>query len=225
MDCQEIKKDLEGLISGQIYLAEPMQKHTTWKVGGPADIMVLPLNSNDVCEVVRYAVKKGIPLHTVGNGSNLLVLDKGIRGIVLKLNKCLDEIKVQDNLVIAGGGAILPKVARLAISKGLKGLEFAVGIPASVGGAITMKAGAHGNSISEVVREVKVVNPKGDLETIPVDDLGYQYRSSRIKNKGFTVVEAVFHFAQGDVEEMKKNSREESGIEKDQTTTKLSQCG
>lgn len=202
MDCLKIKNELIGQISGQVLLSEPMSNHTTWKVGGLADVMVLPSDAADVSEVICYANKQAIPLSIIGNGSNLLVLDKGIRGIVIKINNCLDYIHIQDQLIIAGGGAILPKVARLAISRGLKGLEFAIGIPASVGGATVMNAGAHNSSMSNVIREVKVVNPRGDIETIPVVAFGFQYRSSAFKNKGYVVVETVFQLSSGDTQEL-----------------------
>lgn len=204
MDCLNIKKDLEQLITGQVLYQEPMQNHTTWKVGGAVDIMVLPFDATDIQRIIHYASKAGLPLYIFGNGSNLLVLDKGIRGIVIKLNKCIDNIEIKDNIVVAGAGALLPKVARIAVSGGLKGLEFAIGIPASVGGAVTMNAGAHGNCISEVIQEVKVVTTDGEVKTIPVNSLNYGYRSSRIKDEGHIVVEAVFKLTPGDASELKR---------------------
>lgn len=202
MDGLNIKADLERLINGRIILNEPMAHHTTWRVGGMADVMVIPQNEEDIRAVVKYSREKDIPLYTMGNGSNLLVLDKGIRGIVLKINKVIDKIEVKNDIIIAGSGAMLPKVARLAISGGLKGLEFATGIPATVGGAVTMNAGAHGQSIGEVIREVKVINNQGEPETIPSEDLAFQYRSSGIRKKEYLITEVVFKMQPGDCQEL-----------------------
>lgn len=198
MDCLRIKEELKELITGQVFVQEPMSGYTTWKIGGPADILVIPQNIADVQKIVKYAVSRGLAISTIGNGSNLLVLDKGIRGIVIIINNCIDEVKVEDNVIIAGGGVTLPKIARLAISRGLKGLEFAIGIPATIGGAVTMNAGAHGSNISEIIREVKVVDLKGDIETIPAGALDYQYRNSRIMENRYIVVEAALQLAYGE---------------------------
>ena len=206
MNCLNAIKGLEGLIEGQVYVQEPMSKHTTWKVGGPAEIMVIPQDVSDVGKVVCYATENALPWQIIGNGSNLLVLDKGIKGIVIKINNCIDNVQVKDDIIIAGAGVLLPKVARIAISNGLKGLEFAVGIPATVGGAVVMNAGAHGSEISQVIREVKVVDPKGNILRIPVEDLRYSYRSSCIKKDDYIVVEATFKLGKGEASEIKEKA-------------------
>lgn len=221
MDGLQIKADLERFINGQIKLHEPMAHHTTWRVGGMADVLIIPQGEGDIRAVVKYSRDRKIPLYIVGNGSNLLVLDKGIRGIVLKINKVMDKIEVKNNVIITGSGAMLPKVARLAISSGLKGLEFAVGIPATVGGAVTMNAGAHGQSISEVIQEVKVVNNQGEPETIPSGDLAFQYRSSGIRKKEYLITEAVFKLQPGDLKELE--SRAAANLERRREAQPLTQ--
>lgn len=197
MDLRGVERELGGLIQGIVTVNESMQKHTSWRIGGPADIMVLPTGTDDIRKCLDYARGRGIPLTVIGNGSNLLVRDKGIRGIVLKMSKGFNRILVEGNTIRAEAGAIIPLVAKKAAEAGLSGLEFAAGIPASVGGAVRMNAGAHGRCMSEVVQKVTVLTPDGGIATLTNGDIGFQYRRSNIMERGLIVVEAVFTLIPG----------------------------
>lgn len=190
MDCRYLKDELTKLISGGVYLDEPMSRHTTWRIGGPADLLVIPKTTEEVRTVLQLAREQEIPCTVVGNGSNLLVRDKGVRGIVLKISPGLNEVQVKGLLLTAGAGALLPRLARIMLKNRLSGLEFAAAIPASLGGAVVMNAGAYGAQIGDLVREVTLINPVGELETLTVRDLSFGYRRSNLLGRG-TIVEAV----------------------------------
>ncbi|MDT3699998.1 MAG: UDP-N-acetylmuramate dehydrogenase [Thermincola sp.] len=208
MDLREVKHELGDLIQGVVTVNENMKKHTTWRIGGPADIMVLPTGTEDIRKCLVYAQERKLPLTVIGNGSNLLVRDKGIRGIVLKMGKSFSDIYIEKNTIRAEAGAFIPLVAREAAEAGLSGLEFAAGIPASVGGAVRMNAGAHGKCIDQVVQMVTVLNPDGSLETLSNGDIGFKYRQSNIKERGLIVVEAVFSLVSGRKSEIKAKNGE-----------------
>lgn len=203
MDLREVERYLSGLIKGTVLHSESMKKHTTWRIGGPADIMVIPSGMDDIrlCLGLR---EKGIPVTVMGNGSNMLVKDNGIRGIVLKISRGFNKIEIRDTSIVAEAGALLPLVARKAGEAGLAGMEFAVGIPASVGGAVYMNAGAHGRCISDVVREVTVLDPEGHIFTLTNQEVGFEYRKSGIRDRGLVVLNAEFPLPKGNPEEIRE---------------------
>ncbi|HEX3032171.1 MAG TPA: UDP-N-acetylmuramate dehydrogenase [Bacillota bacterium] len=203
MDCQQHEKQLTALISGEIRLNEPMTKHTTWKIGGPADIVALPGSIQDVCILVRYAKNAGLPLTVLGNGSNLLVRDGGIRGLVVKLGSQLSKVEFLPDLrVQAQAGVLLPRLAKLFCQHGLTGLEFAAGIPATLGGAVVMNAGAHGGEISQLVETVMTVDSQGSLIEIPGRELEFHYRESKLQGTDSIVVEVTLQAQPGVPEEI-----------------------
>lgn len=200
MDVQEIKNCLVSQIKGYVLIAESMKKHTAWHIGGPADIMIIPSDIEDIIQCMRFAQDNQIPLTVMGNGSNLLVRDKGIRGIVLKISRGLNKIHIEGNAVTAEAGALVPLVAKQAAVAGLSGMEFAAGIPASIGGAVCMNAGAHGKSMSEIVWEVTALNPQGEILTLSNQESGFQYRKSSIIDKGLIVIKTEFTLVKGSTE-------------------------
>lgn len=200
MDCARVKEELEGLITGEARAGESLTNHTTWRIGGPADILVLPAEAVEVEKVVRYAGERNIPLAVIGNGSNILVRDGGIRGIVLKISRGLNKIDIDGLTIRAGAGVLLPVLARKAAECGLSGLEFAAGIPATVGGAVVMNAGANGQSISSVVQEVKVIKPDGSYRVLTGPDLEFRYRGSIFQTEAMVIVEAQFLLQRSDRE-------------------------
>lgn len=208
MDCLRVKKELDGLITGEARLDECMAKHTTWRIGGPADILVLPADADDVQRVVRYAGEEKIPLTVVGNGSNLLVRDRGIRGIVLKITRGLNNIDINGLTIRAGAGVMLPVLAGKAAERGLTGLEFACGIPGAVGGAVVMNAGANGQSISEVIQEVKVINPDGSCRVLTGPELTFRYRGSVFLTESMVVVEVLFVLKKDGEESIRRRMEE-----------------
>lgn len=190
MDLQKIAADLQPNLKGKLYCFEPMKKHTTWKVGGPADVLIVPKTKADVAFVAKYAEERNIPLYVIGNGSNLLVLDGGIRGIVIKMAGGLNQVNVSGNKVIAEAGVRLPVLANKALQHGLCGLEGLSGIPGTLGGALVMNAGAHGDSIGQLVRKVTCLSQRGEVLTLEENQLNFSYRQSSLAQENLLVLEA-----------------------------------
>jgi|LSQX01.1.fsa_nt_gb UDP-N-acetylmuramate dehydrogenase len=185
--------DLFRHIQGEVRFDEPMRRHSSFRIGGPADVFVSPAGVDDLCTVLREAGECEMPVTIIGAGTNLLVSDEGIRGCVIKIGRGLGGMRREGERVIAGAGAPIAKVARWAAGLGLSGLEFAEGIPGSVGGAVTMNAGAHGSDISCVLEEVQVADKSGQLFNLPGSQLELGYRTSVIRTEHeFTVTAATF---------------------------------
>lgn len=168
---------------------ERMREHTTFRIGGEADIFVSP-RKTELAPLLAMAREEHIPVTVVGNGSNLLVSDQGIRGLVVEIGSGMADISVQGNTITAGAGALLSKTANAAAAAGLGGMEFAAGIPGSIGGAVTMNAGAYGGEMKDILRQVKVMTPEGQMKTLSVEELALGYRHSCIPENGYVVVEA-----------------------------------
>ncbi len=180
----------EILPSESILVEEPMSKHTTFRIGGKADVFVTP-KINQVAEIMSFAKDNNIPVTIMGNGSNLLVGDKGIRGLVLSFGKEAEELLVEDNFMTIHAGCLLSKAAAEAAKRGLSGLEFAAGIPGTLGGAIVMNAGAYGGEMKDVVVSVKVLTPQGEILDLAQPKLDFSYRHSCIPEKDYIVLSAT----------------------------------
>jgi len=185
-----------------IMIEEPMKNHTYFKVGGPADILVNPKNFSEVQAIIKLCKESGFDYYLLGNGSNLLVRDGGIRGVVIKLSK-LNKIQVKGNKIIAQSGATLYDVAQVALGKGLKGMEFASGIPGSIGGAAAMNAGAYDGEMSMVMESMLAIDGNGELLTLKKDEMELSYRSSAIFKYAYTVVSVTLALHEGDKEVIK----------------------
>lgn len=193
-------EELRGIIKdGILRIDEPLSKYTMTKLGGAADILVIPGTIEETEETVRYAYENGIPLLLLGNGSNMVVRDGGVRGIVLHLSK-LDSIEVDGNRVHAEAGALIIDVSRRAAAESLTGLEFACGIPGSIGGAMAMNAGAYGGEIKDVILQCTVLTKTGERLVLSKDELELGYRKSIIASEGYYVLSADFELAEGDKE-------------------------
>lgn len=187
---------LKGTIKGTIKLNELMKNHTTWRIGGPADIMVFPTNSQDVAITVRICRELNIPWFVLGGGSNLLVQDRGIRGIVIK-TAALTSCNWLPDGVEAGAGLMLPRLARESIKKGLSGLEWCVGIPASLGGAVTMNAGIGSQSFADTVTQIEIVDEEGRVRILPKEELFFDYRYSIIQQEKWLITKARLKLTPG----------------------------
>ncbi|MBV7271605.1 UDP-N-acetylmuramate dehydrogenase [Clostridiaceae bacterium UIB06] len=174
-----------------------MKNHTSFKVGGPVDILVTPESFEQVVEVVKLCKVDNVPCFIIGNGTNLLVKDGGIRGVVVKLCK-LDNIRVDDEIIIAQSGAQLKDVSDVAAENSLTGFEFACGIPGSIGGAAAMNAGAYNGEISNVIESAKIIDNNGNIVVINKEQLELGYRMSSILKNGYTVLEVTFKLNKGD---------------------------
>ncbi|MBQ9313976.1 MAG: UDP-N-acetylmuramate dehydrogenase [Clostridia bacterium] len=178
-----------------IYMNEPMSKHTTFKTGGPADIFVVPETKQEILELLKLDIPKTI----IGNGSNLLVKDGGIRGIVIKI--ATNNYEVKDNIIIADAGTMIAKLSNVAYQNELSGLEFACGIPGTLGGALVMNAGAYGGEIGNIVIETQVADDVGNILTIKNHEFGY--RSSIFQRKNYVILEAKLRLIHGDKEQIR----------------------
>ena len=186
----------------EILVAEPMKNHTTFRIGGPADALALPKTPEEVAEVVRFCHEHAQPYYVLGNGSNLLVSDEGYRGLVLQLYRNFNDIQVNGETITVQSGAMLAAVARTAYQTGLSGLEFASGIPGTIGGAVVMNAGAYGGEMKNVLKEVTVLTKEGEVLVIPAKALELGYRTSVIPKNGWIVLGAVLQLKKGDQEQI-----------------------
>lgn len=187
---------------------ESMKKHTTFRIGGPADYFAAPRTMEGVAGVVRICREQGIPFYIIGNGSNLLVADKGYRGLVLQLYKNFSDISEQDGVLTVQAGAMLSVIAKRALASGLTGFEFASGIPGTIGGAVVMNAGAYGGEMKDVLTEVTVLTEEGDILRIPASELQLGYRYSVIPGRGWIVLEAKLRLQKGDPEQIARRMEE-----------------
>lgn len=186
-----------------VMVNELIRNHTYTRLGGKADFYVVPETYEQVQEIIKLANQEAIAFTMLGNGSNLIVKDGGIRGIVLNLQK-LSDISTDGNRLIAQSGARIIDVSREALSQGLTGLEFACGIPGSVGGALFMNAGAYGGEIKDVLTSAVVANREGEILTLTAEQLDLDYRTSNIPDNGYIVLEATFTLRQGEHEAIKE---------------------
>ena len=176
----------------------PMSEHTTLKLGGPADYLVFPRSAEEINALFAEAGAYNLPVTVIGHGSNLLVLDGGIRGLVICIGKNMRTITREGNMITAQAGAMLGSVAVEAAEAGLSGLEFASGIPGTVGGGVTMNAGAYNGEVSQVVKTVKALSPGGKEIVLSREEMDFSYRHSAVTEKNLIVTEATFELQPGD---------------------------
>ena len=195
---QEFCDKLKTIVSADAILVnEPMSKHTTFRIGGNADVFVSPEVSL-VSDLIALAKEYEVPVTVIGNGSNLLVGDKGIRGLVLSFGKEAEAIHLEGNRMTVAAGTILAKAAAEAAKNSLTGLEFAAGIPGSFGGAIVMNAGAYGGEMKDVVISAKVLTPAGEIKELSNEELELSYRHSCIPEEDYIVLEATLELEPGE---------------------------
>ena len=190
---------------------EPMSRHTTFRAGGPADFFAEPQSADQLSAVIRVCKENDVPFAVLGNGSNLLVGDLGYRGVIISIGKAFARITVTENRIYAGAGALLASVARKALENGLTGLEFAGGIPGSIGGAVVMNAGAYGSEMKDVMTSATVLTPEGEVVTIPAENLELGYRTSCILKCGYVVLGAEFVLEKGNPENIREKMEELAG--------------
>lgn len=182
---------------------EPMRTHTTFRVGGPADYFVTPETDGEITEVIRACREYEIPYYIVGNGSNLLVGDKGFRGVVIQIFKSMNQITVDGESLKAQAGCGLAQIANAALGAGLAGFEFAAGIPGTLGGAVVMNAGAYGGEMKDVLVSATVLTKDGEKKVLSVDELKLGYRTSIIPENEYIVLAAEIQLKAGDRAEIK----------------------
>lgn len=193
------KEELGRFLQAGVRENEPMALHTSWQVGGVADYYLLPAGERELQEIVRYSREKDLPLFIFGNGTNLLVRDGGIRGLVAQLGVSFNYIHREGDSLRTGAGVSLTSLARSAAREGLRGLGFCAGIPGSLGGALVMNAGAFGSYIGRLVEEVRMINADGEAIVLGRDSLDFGYRRSNLAGKG-AMVEALLSLEKGEKE-------------------------
>ncbi len=199
MISQAVKEALQKFVPAEnLLFDEPLKKHTTFRIGGEADCLVKIENAGQLSDVLHYLSVVEIPFFIMGNGSNLLVGDKGFSGVILQVSDKMNEIRVAGNRIYAQAGAFLSQVAKTAREHGLTGLEFAAGIPGTVGGGVVMNAGAYDGEMKMVVEEVTVLNKEGNELHLDNETMEFGYRTSAIKNHPFVVTECCFVLKEGD---------------------------
>ena len=179
---------------------EPMSRHTTFRVGGEAQCLIRISNVKQLQKLIPYFRQVEVPYFVLGNGSNLLVSDKGYEGVILQIGNKMNTITAEGTRIVAQAGALLSQVARNALENGLTGFEFASGIPGSIGGGVVMNAGAYGGEMKQVVESVLVMDTQGEILELSGDSMEFGYRTSIIKNRPFLVLEVRLKLAQGEME-------------------------
>ncbi|AWP37062.1 UDP-N-acetylmuramate dehydrogenase [Heyndrickxia coagulans] len=220
-----ILQDLRSLIyPREILEDEPLSKYTFTKTGGKADILIFPETYEEVQKTVRFASLNGVPYTILGNGSNLIIKDGGIRGIVLILTKLAKISHTGDDITAQCGAAIID-VSRYALKQKLTGLEFACGIPGSVGGALYMNAGAYGGEVKDVLKSALVLTKTGEMKRLEKSDLSFQYRKSSIAENGEIALEGTFSLEPGDAQEIKAKMDELTDLRESKQPLEYPSCG
>ena len=205
MNKQFIYKELLNILDEEnIKVDEPMKKHISFKVGGPADFLVKPKTEEELSNIIAFAKRENVPFIVIGNGSNLLVKDGGIRGIVIELSDNFNNYEIDGNIIKAQSGALLAIIGRNAMKNSLTGFEFAAGIPGTLGGALAMNAGAYGGEMKQVVKTVRLMDRDGNIFELSNEEMKFEYRRSLLTTKDYIVLSAVIELQPGNVEEIKE---------------------
>lgn len=206
---ENMKNKFETILDqDRILLDEPMKKHTTFRLGGPADYFLSPSDVNQIPEIIHICRKEGIPWFVLGNGSNLLVSDQGYRGVVIQIYKNMNQITVEGTRMYAQAGALLSAVSKKAMEAGLTGMEFASGIPGTLGGAAVMNAGAYGGEMKDILVSVTVLTDEGEQKVLKAEELSLGYRTSIIKERGYIVLDVVLQLQAGDQDAIRNRMEE-----------------
>ena len=192
----------------RVKAGEPMKKHTTFRIGGPADYFLCPDTTEALKKILEYCGSQNLPWFILGNGSNLLVSDKGFRGAVIQLYRNFQKTEVQGDQIQAQSGALLSGIASAALKAGLTGMEFASGIPGTLGGAVVMNAGAYGGEIRDILEEAVLMDQEGRVFVLPKEKLELGYRTSAVKKNGWIVLEAKLKLQKGDPEKIRGRMEE-----------------
>lgn len=206
---EEIRqKFIDVLGNERVLFDEPMSSHTTFRIGGPAEVFAMPENYEQIGAVLTLCDQEQLPYFVLGNGSNLLVSDSGYGGVIIQMDRNMEEIRLEGNEIHACAGALLSSIAVAARNASLTGFEFAGGIPGTLGGAVVMNAGAYGGELKDVLKEAVVMDREGKIFTIPVEKLEMGYRTSVIKTAGYLVLEAVIALEKGDPEKIRATMKD-----------------
>ncbi len=206
---REVSSRFCGIVgSDNVYFEEPMKKHTTFRIGGAADYYLCPHTPEEIREIIQVCRKEQIPWFVIGNGSNLLVSDSGYRGAVIQIYRNFSRVVCEETVIRAQAGALLSQIAAQAQKSSLTGFEFAAGIPGTLGGAVTMNAGAYGGEMKDVLKSATVLTGDGQIRRLSAEELKLGYRTSIIKSGEYTVLEAEIGLERGDEEKIRSRMEE-----------------
>lgn len=213
----------------KVKLEEPLAQYTTFKIGGPADMLVKPENATELAAAVKLCREEEQPFYIIGNGSNLLVGDYGYRGVIIFIGRQMSDVFLEEkdgeNLLYAQAGIPLSKLAVFAGKNSLKGLEFASGIPGTLGGAVTMNAGAYGGEMKQVLLYADIIDETGEKRTIPAEKMELGYRTSLIQKKGYIVIGAGLSLEKGNKEDIFRKMKEQNRMRKEKQPLELPSAG
>ena len=220
--CQKIKQQLT---TGTLLEQELMSRHTSFRIGGPADYFVEPASVDELAGVLSLARQEKVAFFIVGNGSNLLVSDEGFRGMIVHTGGSLRSISVEGDVIYAQAGALLGAVAGAALEAELTGMEFAAGIPGTLGGAVCMNAGAYGGEMKDILLDAEVLTQDGERLVIPVEELDLSYRHSIIFEKNYIVLAAHIRLSRGDKTQIRNRMNELAGARKEKQPLEYPSAG
>lgn len=223
MDFVALAKDIAG--DGNVFINEKLDRHTTFRVGGPASCLVTPDSVEILVRLVRECRNNHIPYYVIGNGSNLLVSDEGFDGIIIKIAKNMSNISIKDNIITAEAGTLLATIGMYAAQRSLTGFEFAAGIPGTLGGGCVMNAGAYGGELKDVLMSVKAITPEGDIVDFVVDELEMGYRTSIFLDKDYVILQADIRLSQGVKSEIEARMSELAFMRRDKQPLELPNAG
>ncbi len=208
MDRNKLIQLFVDIDLGEVLYDEPMKKHTSFKIGGPVDVMIIPNNEQQLVNGVKICRENNIDFFIMGNGSNLLVKDGGIRGVVIKINEGFNNIEFEGSRIYCQSGALLTAVSRRAYQQSLTGMEFANGIPGTIGGGVTMNAGAYGGEMKDIIEKVRVLDKNNDIIEYTNNDMNFRYRGSKVVDEGLIVLGVGIQLGHGDSSEIKETMRD-----------------
>lgn len=208
MDRNKLIQLFVDIDLGQVLFDEPMKNHTSFKIGGPADLMIIPKNEEELVNGVKLCRENNIDFYIMGNGSNLLVKDGGIRGVVIKINEGFNDISFDNTKIYCQSGALLTAVSRRAFNNSLTGMEFANGIPGTIGGGTTMNAGAYGGEMKDIIKKVRVLDKNNNIVEYTNEDMNFRYRGSRVVDEDLIVLGVEIDLENGDSAEIKETMRD-----------------
>lgn len=204
LDKNHVYRMFKNIVErGTVLTDEPMSNHTSFKIGGPVDVFVIPGTVEELASSIKLCKDEGLSYFVMGNGSNLIIRDKGMRGVVIKVSESMSNIEIKGVKLIAEAGALLSVVSKAALRNFLAGLEFASGIPGSLGGAIAMNAGAYGGEMKDVVTKVLCLDTNGNFVEYENKDMDFGYRQSRVQSENLIVVRVEMELSEGKYEDIK----------------------
>ncbi|MGN0374562.1 MAG: UDP-N-acetylmuramate dehydrogenase [Butyrivibrio sp.] len=223
MDFIKLTKGIVG--DGNVFINEKLDRHTTFRVGGPAACFAVPESAEQTVGLIHELRRYAIPYYVIGNGSNLLISDEGFDGVIVKIGRSMSNVSIKDNIITAESGILLSALGAYAARRSLTGLEFAAGIPGTLGGGCVMNAGAYGGELKDVLINVKAITPDGDIAVYEPAEMEMGYRTSRFLDKDYVILQADIQLSQGNKSEIEARMDEFSRLRRDKQPLEFPNAG